>query len=92
MSSAIEVIVAIYVDLGQLVTLQDLKAHREKLAASMRSRDDFEYSLLLRQIGDDVVAIDAGIRRLRAQTEARLAEGVDGYTAAAGILSALQRR
>ena len=92
MSSAIEQIVAIYVDLGQLVTLQDLKAHRENLATSIRGREDFEYSLLLRQIDDDVVAIDAGIRRLRAQTEARLAEGVDGYTAAAGILSALQRR
>jgi hypothetical protein len=72
LSRAIEQIVAAYVDLGQLGALQDLKAHREKLAASIRDRDDFDFGVLLGQIDDDIKEIEVGIRRLRALTEARL--------------------
>ncbi|MDB5501392.1 MAG: hypothetical protein JWR89_1294 [Tardiphaga sp.] len=64
-SSAIEEIVAAYVQLGQLDALHDLKAHREKLAASIRDRLDFDFGVLLGQLDDDLHEIDAGIRRLR---------------------------
>jgi hypothetical protein len=73
LSRAIEQIVAAYVDLGQLDALQDLKAHREILAAGIRDRADFDFGVLLGQIEDDINEITTGIRRLRALTEARLA-------------------
>ena len=71
MKSAIELVVAAYVDTNQLSALQDLKVHRETLAASVRNRMDFNFGLLLGQLDDDIREIEAGIRRLRASMEAR---------------------
>jgi hypothetical protein len=51
--------------------LQDLKVHRETLAASVRNRMDFNFGVLLGQLDDDIREIEAGIRRLRATMEAR---------------------
>jgi hypothetical protein len=69
--SAIELVVAAYVDTNQLSALQDLKVHRETLAASVRNRMDFNFGVLLGQLDDDIREIEAGIRRLRASMEAR---------------------
>jgi hypothetical protein len=69
--SAIELVVAGYVDTNQLSALQDLKVHRETLAASVRNRIDFNFGVLLGQLDDDIREIEAGIRRLRATMEAR---------------------
>ncbi|MGM4992398.1 hypothetical protein [Tardiphaga sp. 841_E9_N1_2] len=71
MKSAIELVVAAYVDTNQLSALQDLKVHRETLAASVRNRMDFNFGVLLGQLDDDIREIEAGIRRLRASMEAR---------------------
>ncbi|MGM4919387.1 hypothetical protein [Tardiphaga sp. 813_E8_N1_3] len=71
MKSAIELVVAAYVDTNQLSALQDLKAHRETLAASVRNRMDFNFGVLLGQLDDDIREIEAGIRRLRATMEVR---------------------
>lgn len=73
MKSAIELVVAAYVDTNQLSALQDLKVHRETLAASVRNRIDFNFGVLLGQLDDDIREIEAGIRRLRATMEARAA-------------------
>ncbi len=71
MSSAIEQIVAAYVDLGNVQALQDMKLHRENLANSVRHRTDYSFGVLLGQIDDDIAAIDAGLGRLRHRAEAR---------------------
>lgn len=72
MSSAIETVVVAYVQTGQLEVLLDLKAHRERLAASVRDRADFDFGVLLGQLDDDIGIIEAGIRRLRAAMEPRM--------------------
>jgi hypothetical protein len=66
MNSAIALVVAGYVETSQLAALQDMRAHRETLASSIRDRSDFNFGLLLGQLDDDIREIDAGIRRLRA--------------------------
>ena len=71
MKSAIELVVAAYVDTNQLSALQDLKVHRETLAASVRNRMDFNFGVLLGQLDDDIREIEAGIRRLRGSMEVR---------------------
>jgi len=70
-NNAIETVVAAYVQTDQLDALLNLKAHRERLAASIRDRADFDFGVLLGQLEDDIDAIDAGIRRLRAVMEPR---------------------
>lgn len=72
MTSAIEAVVAAYVQTNQLDVLLDLKAHRENLAASIRDRADFNFGVLLGQLEEDIVAIEAGIRRLRAMADTRV--------------------
>ncbi len=69
MTSAIEAVVAAYVQTNQLDALLDLRAHREQLAASIRDRGDFNFGVLLGQLDDDLSAIDGGIRRLRAMAD-----------------------
>ena len=71
MKSAIEQIVDAYVGLGNLRALQDLKLHRVNLAASVRSRTDFDFAVLLGQIDDDIVAIDKGLEQLRRRAATR---------------------
>ena len=71
MNSAIELVVAAYVETNQLSALQDMKVHRERLAMSIRDRTDFNFWVLLGQLDDDIREIEAGIRRLRASMEAR---------------------
>ncbi|QUS38789.1 hypothetical protein RPMA_08055 [Tardiphaga alba] len=71
MNSAIESVVAAYVQTGQLDVLLDLKAHRERLMATVRDRADFNFGVLLGQLEEDIGAIEGGIRRLRAAAEAR---------------------
>jgi hypothetical protein len=70
-TNAIEAVVAAYVHTNQLDALLDLKAHREKLAASIRDRTHFDFGVLLGQLEDDIVAIEAGIRRLHAGNGSR---------------------
>ena len=71
MNSAIEQIVGAYVELGNIRALQDLKLHRENLAAVVRDRSDDSFDVLLGQIDADLVAIDAGLDRLRRRAEPR---------------------
>ncbi len=71
MNSAIEQVVAAYVQTSQLDVLLQLKAHREGLASAIRDRADFDFNVLLSQLEDDVRAIEDGIRRLRALSDPR---------------------
>ncbi len=76
MNSAIEQVVAAYVQTNQLDVLLQLRAHREALASAIRDRADFDFNVLLGQLDNDLYAIDEGIRRLRALAEPR--EDSDG--------------
>lgn len=71
MNSAIEQVVAAYVQTSQLDVLLELKAHREGLVSAIRDRADFDFNVLLSQLEDDVRAIEDGIRRLRAFSDPR---------------------
>jgi hypothetical protein len=65
MPKAIDAIVDAYVKLGDSRSLEGLKAHRLRLAAASRDRTDFDFSLLLGQIDNEIIAIDAGLESLR---------------------------
>lgn len=69
-------IVAAYVKSGQSSALQDLKAHRQQLAASIRTRADFDFAALLDQLEDDIREIDGGLDRLATPAEAPETGGV----------------
>lgn len=65
MPTAIDAIVDAYVKLGDSRSLEGLKAQRLRLAAASRDRTDFDFSLLLGQIDNEIIAIDAGLESLR---------------------------
>jgi hypothetical protein len=66
MPKAIEQIVDAYVRLSDREALEDLMAHRQKLAVNLKSRTDFDFSLTIGQIDDDIAVIEAGVEKLRA--------------------------
>jgi hypothetical protein len=66
MPKAIEQIVDAYVRLSNREALEDLMAHRQKLAVDLKSRTDFDFSLAIDQIDDDIAVIEAGVEKLRA--------------------------
>ena len=62
---AIELIIDGYVKLGARKQLEDLRAHRERLATELKSmKSILDLSLSIRQIEDDILAIDTGLSRL----------------------------
>lgn len=70
-NSAIEQVVAAYVQTNQLDVLLELKAHREGLSRAIQDRADFDFNVLLGQLDDDLRVIEDGIRRLRVVAEPR---------------------
>jgi hypothetical protein len=73
MSLAMEQIVDAYVRLKDRYALEKLRAHREKLIANLnglRSDLNFDSSLSLRSMAEDLAAIDAGFEQLDASARA----------------------
>jgi hypothetical protein len=68
MSEALTQIVNAYVRLNNTAALEDLKAHRQKLIAGIGRDGPFNRSLLLDQLNDEVVLIDAGLQKLREES------------------------
>jgi hypothetical protein len=68
MKNAIERIVDAYVRLNDRQALEDLIAHRRKLAADLAGRWNYDISVPLRQIDDEIAVIEAGLQRLEAVT------------------------
>jgi hypothetical protein len=64
MSKAIEQIVDAYVRLNNRQALDDLRMHRQKLAVDLKSRTGFDLSLPIRQVGEEIAVIEAGLERL----------------------------
>lgn len=67
MPSAIETIVAVYVDQKNRMALDDMLRHRQRLLAELKSRSGFDVSLPLQHVSDDIAAIEAGLIELRGQ-------------------------
>jgi hypothetical protein len=67
MSEAIERIVGAYVKLRNRKALEDMKAHRQRLATEIRSLNGtLDLSLPIKQLEDDVAVINAGLVELNA--------------------------
>jgi hypothetical protein len=67
MSEAIERIVGAYVKLRNRKALEDMKAHRQRLATEIRSLNGtLDLRLPIKQLEDDVAVIDAGLVELSA--------------------------
>jgi hypothetical protein len=64
MSSAIELIVDGFAKLKDRPSLEDLRMHRQRLAADLKARTGFDYRASIAQVEQDIAAIEAGLRAL----------------------------
>jgi hypothetical protein len=66
MSEAMKLIVDGYVKLGARKELDDLKAHRYRLATELKSRrgGPFDLSSSIKQLDDEIAVIQAGLAKL----------------------------
>jgi hypothetical protein len=70
MPSAIETIVAVYVEHKNRLALDDMLRHRQRLLADLKNRTGLDVSLPVRNITDDISAIEAGLIQLRGEVPA----------------------
>jgi hypothetical protein len=70
MTTAIEQIVDTYVRLRNRQKLEDLRMHRQRMAIHLEARMGYDLSLPLRQVEDEIAAIEAGLKRLAEDTQA----------------------
>ncbi len=72
MPTAVELIVQGYVELNDRQALESLKKHREDLAAHLKGKAGgwFDYSASIRQIEDELAAVEAGLAKLNSAGEA----------------------
>ncbi len=68
MPSAIEQIVDVYVRLKNRRGLDELMMHRQRLAVDLKSRSGYDFSLPIGQIDEEIAIIEAGLRRLKAES------------------------
>jgi len=54
------------VGLGNRRKLEELLTYRRKLAADLKMKSGFDFSLLIGQVAEEIAAIEAGIERLDA--------------------------
>jgi hypothetical protein len=65
MSKAIELIVDGYVKVRGRKALEDLKAHRHRLASELKSLNGpLDLSSSIKQLEEEIAAIDAGLAKL----------------------------
>ena len=67
MPSAIETIVAVYVEHKNRMALDDMLRHRQRLLAELKIRSGFDVGLPLQHVSDDIAAIEAGLIQLRGE-------------------------
>jgi hypothetical protein len=70
MPSAIETIVAVYVEHKNRAALDDMLRHRQRLLADLKNRSGFDTGLPIRNVNDDIAAIEAGLVELRGEVPA----------------------
>jgi hypothetical protein len=64
MKRAIEQIADVYVRLNNRPALEDLRMHRQRLAADLKLRTGYDFSLPIGRIEEDIAVIEAGLERL----------------------------
>jgi hypothetical protein len=66
MSKAMEQIVRVYVQHQNCRALEDLRKHRQRLALDLKAdaRPGYDFGLPIRQINEEIAAIEAGLERL----------------------------
>jgi hypothetical protein len=66
MSKAMEQIVRVYVQHQNRRALEDLRKHRQRLALDLKAhaRQGYDFGLPIRQINEEIAAIEAGLERL----------------------------
>lgn len=70
MPSAIETIVAVYVEHKNRMALDEMLRHRQRLLTDLKSRTGFDVSLPIRNVSEDIAAIEAGLVQLRGEVPA----------------------
>jgi hypothetical protein len=70
MPSAIETIVAVYVEHKNRAALDEMLRHRQRLLMDLKNRSGFDVSLPIRNVSDDIAAIEAGLVQLRGEVPA----------------------
>ena len=70
MPSAIETIIAVYVEHKNCLALDDMLRHRQRLLTDLKSRSGFDVSLPIQNVSEDIVAIEAGLIQLRGEVPA----------------------
>jgi hypothetical protein len=70
MPNAIETIVDVYVRQKNRQALEDMLRHRQRLLLDLKSRSGFDMSLPIRNVSDDIAAIEAGVNELRGEVPA----------------------
>jgi hypothetical protein len=63
-STAIGQIVEVYIRLNNRPALEDLRMHRQKLAADLKPRTGYDFSLPIGHIEEEIAVIEAGLERL----------------------------
>jgi hypothetical protein len=64
MKKAIEQIADVYVRLNNRRALEDLRMHRQRLAVDLKPRTDYDFSLPIGHIEEEIAVIEAGLERL----------------------------
>jgi prefoldin subunit 5 len=71
MTEAIQLIVNGYVKLSARKALEDLKAHRHRLASELKSLNGpLDLGSSIKQLEDEITVIDAGLARLNSAAAA----------------------
>jgi hypothetical protein len=64
MLSAIEQIVSVYVSLRSRQRLEDMRLQRERAVLDLKSNSDYDMSMSVRQLEEEIAVIDAGLQKL----------------------------
>ena len=64
MLSAIEQIVSVYVSLRSRQRLEDMRLQRERAVLDLKSNSDYDMSMPVRQLEEEIAVIDAGLQKL----------------------------
>jgi hypothetical protein len=70
MASAFQTIVEFYVQGGNKKAIQDSLAHRRKLSSDLKSISDGDHLGLLAEIAQEVILLEAGLKRLEEPAQA----------------------
>jgi hypothetical protein len=75
--SSIQLIVDAYVRLGDRQSLEDLLVHRQDLAENMTGATDYDFSMLLGELNNEITVVLGGLDKLQRVAGASEAGGTN---------------